>query len=193
MSVILASASPRRQELLKFAVNDFEIIPSGADETLPDNTAPEKAAEFLAVKKALFVNREHEFDTVIGCDTVVILDNEVMGKPENINDARDMLHRLSGKTHKVITGVCICRRDRMKSFSEITEVEFYELTDKEIDDYVNTGDPMDKAGSYGIQSEGCTLVKGIRGDFFNVVGLPVARLKRELEKAELQGLPQSIE
>lgn len=181
MALILASASPRRQELLKFAAEGFEIIPADADETLPPEISAEDAAEYLAKVKAAAVAETHEFDTVIGCDTVVVLDGEIMGKPRNINVAREMLEKLSGKVHKVITGVCIRRRDRIVSFSECTEVEFYPLTAAEIDAYVSTGDPMDKAGAYGIQSEGCVLVKGIKGDFFNVVGLPVARLKRELE------------
>lgn len=190
MSVILASASPRRQELLKYAVKEFEIIPSAADETLPENIPAEESAEYLAKLKAAAVAAEHEFDTVIGCDTVVVLDGEIMGKPANIVKAREMLAKLSGRVHKVITGVCIRRRDNIVSFSECTEVEFYPLTEKEIADYAETGDPMDKAGAYGIQSEGCVLVKGIKGDFFNVVGLPVARLKRELLKFEQKNFDQ---
>lgn len=185
MAYILASASPRRQELLSFAVKDFEICPADIDEALPCDIKAEDAAEFLAVKKASYVAGTHEFDAVIGCDTVVICDGEILGKPCNINDARRMLRILSGKTHKVITGVCICFKNRRVSFSECTEVEFYELSDAEIEAYVNTGDPMDKAGSYGIQTEGCLLVKGIKGDFFNVVGLPVARLKRELDLMDI--------
>lgn len=185
--VILASASPRRQELLKLVVKEFSVCPADVDETLPEGISAENAAEFLAVKKARAVadSPEHMYDSVIGCDTVVILDGEIMGKPRDINCAREMITKLSGRVHKVITGVCICSRGKQQSFSEVTEVEFYPLTDNEIEDYIITGDPMDKAGAYGIQSEGCMLVKGIKGDFFNVVGLPVARLKRELEKMVL--------
>ncbi len=185
--VILASASPRRQELLKLVVKDFSVCPADVDETLPEDIAAENAAEYLAVKKARAIaeNPEHMYDPVIGCDTVVVLDGEIMGKPRDINCAREMLTKLSGRVHKVITGVCICSRGKQRSFSEVTEVEFYPLTEKEIEDYIKTGDPMDKAGAYGIQSEGCMLVKGIKGDFFNVVGLPVARLKRELDKMVL--------
>lgn len=182
MSLILASASPRRQELLRFAAKDFRIIPAEADETIPAGVEAENAAEYLANVKAAAVAEKYEFDTVIGCDTVVVLDGEIMGKPENINVAREMLRKLSGRVHTVITGVCIRRRDKIISFSECTQVEFYPLDDREIEEYVSTGDPMDKAGAYGIQSEGCVLVKRINGDFFNVVGLPVARLKRELDK-----------
>lgn len=181
MAVILASASPRRQELLKFAVHDFEICPADIDETVPQDIAPEKASEYLAIGKARAVAQAHPEDIIIGCDTVVILDGVIMGKPHDEKAAFDMLRSLSGHTHKVITGVCICKNGREKSFSQCTEVDFYPLTDEEIRAYIATGDPMDKAGAYGIQSEGCILVKGIRGDFFNVVGLPVARLRRELE------------
>lgn len=165
MSVLLASASPRRQELLKFAVPDFEICPADIDETIPPEIAPEKASEYLAVQKARAVAKAHPEDVVIGCDTIVILDGEIMGKPKNEENAFEMLSRLSGHTHKVITGVCICSKDGEKGFSQCTEVDFYPLTDEEIRAYIATGDPMDKAGAYGIQSEGCTLVKGIIGDF----------------------------
>lgn len=182
MAYILASASPRRQELLRFAVSEFGICPADVDETIPEDINAENAAEYLAVKKAAHVAAAHEFDTVIGCDTIVLLEGRIMGKPRNINEAREMLKALSGRTHKVITGVCIHERGKAHSFSECTEVDFYELEDSEIEAYINTGDPMDKAGAYGIQTEGCMLVKGIRGDFFNVVGLPVARLKREMKK-----------
>ncbi|MGN1089457.1 MAG: Maf family protein [Huintestinicola sp.] len=180
--IILASASPRRRELLGYAVKDFEIIPSDAEETLPDNIPAEESAEYLAVLKAKAVAEKYPDDTVIGCDTVVVLEGNVMGKPRDKAHAKEMLSDLSGKTHKVITGVCIFSKGRSLSFSECTEVTFYALSEKDIDDYIATGDPMDKAGAYGIQSEGCILVKEIKGDFFNVVGLPVAKLKRVLEK-----------
>ena len=118
MSVLLASASPRRQELLKFAVPDFEICPADIDETIPPEIAPEKASEYLAVQKARAVAKAHPEDVVIGCDTIVILDGEIMGKPKNEENAFEMLSRLSGHTHKVITGVCICSKDGEKGFSQ---------------------------------------------------------------------------
>lgn len=182
--IILASASPRRRELLKFIIPQFEVIPAEISEVLPEGTAAEDAAEYLAVKKACCVaqQEEHTYDTVIGCDTVVIFDGEIMGKPRDINHAREMLTKLSGNVHKVITGVCICTRGKQHSFSDCTEVEFYPLSAGEIEEYVRSGDPMDKAGAYGIQSAGCLFVKGIRGDFMNVAGLPVAKLKREIDK-----------
>ena len=180
MAVILASASPRRRELMKYAAAEFDIRPADIDETVPENTDPMLAAEITACRKAEAVSEKYPEDTVIGCDTVVILDGEIMGKPSDEEHAFQMLKKLSGHTHRVVTGVCIRRGSRVKRFSECTEVEFYPLTDEEIHSYIATGDPMDKAGAYGIQSEGCVLVKGINGDFFNVVGLPVARLKREI-------------
>lgn len=186
--IILASASPRRQELLKYAVSDFEVRPADIDESVPGNIPPGEAAEYIAVRKARAVMENDPYDDIIAADTVVLLGDEIMGKPRDINHAREMLTRLSGKTHRVITGVCICSRGRSVSFSETTEVTFYDLSEREIEDYITTLDPMDKAGAYGIQSEGCLLVKGIKGDFFNVVGLPVARLKRVLEKMAVTGM-----
>lgn len=180
MNVILASASPRRKELLGYVVPQFEIIPADVDETLPEYISAEECAEFLAVKKAEHISALYPESVVIGSDTVVIVDGEILGKPAGEEDAYRMLKKLSGKIHTVVTGVCISKGEKKRSFSESTEVEFYPLSDKEIRDYIATGDPMDKAGAYGIQGEGCILIKGIKGDFFTVMGLPAARLKREL-------------
>lgn len=180
MNVILASASPRRKELLGYIVPRFEIIPADVDETLPEEIPAEKSAEFLAVKKAEHISAQYSESIVIGSDTVVIVDGEILGKPADKADAYRMLKKLSGKTHTVVTGVCISQGEKKKSFSEETRVEFYPLSEEEIRDYIATGDPMDKAGAYGIQGEGCVLIKGIEGDFFTVMGLPAARLKREL-------------
>ena len=180
MNVILASASPRRKELLGYIVPRFEIIPADVDETLPKEIPAEKSAKFLAVKKAEHISAQHPESIVIGSGTVVIVDGEILGKPADEADAYRMLKKLSGKTHTVVTGVCIFQGEKKKSFSEATQVEFYPLSEEEIRDYIATGDPMDKAGAYGIQGEGCVLIKGIEGDFFTVMGLPAARLKREL-------------
>ncbi|MDE5576228.1 MAG: Maf family protein [Oscillospiraceae bacterium] len=182
MNVILASASPRRKELLGYIVPSFEIIPADVDETLPEEIPAEKSAEFLAVKKAEHISAQYPESIVIGSDTVVIVDGEILGKPSDEADAYRMLKKLSGKIHTVVTGVCISQGEKKKSFSEATRVEFYPLSEEEIRDYIATGDPMDKAGAYGIQGEGCVLIKGIEGDFFTVMGLPAARLKRELAK-----------
>ena len=189
MNVILASASPRRKELLGYVVPRFEIIPADVDETLPEGIPAEKSAEFLAVKKAEHISARYPESVVIGSDTVVIVDGEILGKPLDEEDAYRMLKKLSGKIHTVVTGVCISRGEKKKSFSEATRVEFYPLSDGEIRDYIATGDPMDKAGAYGIQGEGCVLIKGIEGDFFTVMGLPAARLKRELsEFSDMKGI-----
>mgnify|MGYP002715385411 CR=1 FL=1 len=182
MKYILASASPRRQELLKYIVNDFDISPADIDETIPDCVSSQDAAEFLAVKKAAHVAKQYPNSVVIGCDTVVIINDMILGKPHDKHEAEKMLNLLSGRTHNVITGVCFFKNGVSRSFSEITSVTFYSLSQSDIDNYITTKDPFDKAGGYGIQGVGSVLVKGIIGDFFNVVGLPVARLKRELNE-----------
>ncbi|MGN0587294.1 MAG: Maf family protein [Oscillospiraceae bacterium] len=181
MNVILASASPRRQELLGYIFDSFECVPAYIDETLPADIAAENAAEYLAVKKAEHIAAQHPSDLVIGCDTVVLYGGRIFGKPKDEADARNMLRALSGKIHHVVTGVCMMREGKKSSFSDITEVEFYPLSDTEIDRYIATGSPMDKAGAYGIQDKKFLPVKRINGDYFNVVGLPAARLRREAE------------
>ena len=178
---ILASASPRRRELFGLISDDFRIVPSNAEETAPDGIAAENLPERLARLKAGDIAAKYPFDTVIGADTVVILDGKVLGKPENPEDAVRMLTALSGKKHKVITGCAVCKNRACRSFSSVTEVEFYPLDDREISDYVATGEPLDKAGAYGIQGRGALFVKSINGDYFNVVGLPVAALRRFIE------------
>ncbi len=186
--IILASQSPRRQELIGCILSDFEVIVSEAEETLPDGIAPVDVPGYLAGVKAQAVAAEHPDDIVIGADTVVILDDQVLGKPKDADDAFRMLRSLSGKAHTVITGCAIIQDGRMTTFADHTRVEFYPLSDREILDYIATGEPFDKAGAYGIQGRGCVLVKRIEGDFFNVMGLPVARLKREMER--VGALPQ---
>lgn len=180
--LVLASASPRRKELISLISDDVIIHPSNADETIPDNISPDSVAEYLAVKKATSVAADFKNDTVIGCDTAVIIDDEILGKPADQDDARRMLRLLSGKTHKVITGCAIIKNGKSLSFSETTYVTFYPLSDKEIEDYILTLEPNDKAGAYGIQGFGSLLVKEIQGDYFNVVGLPVAKLNKMLKK-----------
>lgn len=185
--LILASKSPRREELLQKITDDFEIIVSDVDEVLPSDITCEEAPVYLAALKANAVAREHPGSVVIGSDTVVILDGVILGKPKDEDDAFSMLRRLSGKTHTVITGCCITDGKNERRFSDSTQVTFYELTDEEIQKYIATGDPMDKAGSYGIQEKGTLFVKGIVGDFFNVMGLPIAKLFRELREFEVNG------
>lgn len=180
--IILASASPRRRELLETAGVEFEICVSDADESIPEGTKPVDAAEMTAAKKALAVAESHKDDIVIGADTIVVADGKILGKPRDKADAEAMLAMLSGDEHEVITGVCLVCGNEINSFAQISKVKFYDLTAEEIRAYVATNEPMDKAGSYGIQGKGCTLVEKIEGDYFNIVGLPVARVVREINK-----------
>ncbi|MCD7800269.1 MAG: Maf family protein [Ruminococcus sp.] len=181
MSIILASNSPRRKELLRFIFQDFLVQPANIDESIPKDIPLELSAEYLAKLKAIKVAEEYPNDTIIGCDTIVLHNNIILGKPTSTNDCFNTLKSLSNSIHKVITGVCIVSNSRVTSFSETTEVSFYDLTDEEILNYISTGEPFDKAGSYGIQGYGSLLVKEIHGDFFNVVGLPISKLNRILK------------
>lgn len=181
--LVLASGSPRRKELLKLLTDDFSVEPADIDETVTKDIELIKFPEYLAIKKSRYIfERSHFNDTVIGCDTGVFIDGIMLGKPESENQAKEMLRLLSGRTHKVITGCSIFHKGVNVSFSETTLVEFYPLTIEEIEAYVATGDPMDKAGGYGIQGKGATLVKSITGDYYNVVGLPIGTLNRQLRK-----------
>ena len=178
--LILASASPRRKELISLISDDVKIIPSDADETYDDTIPSEAVPELLAVRKATSVSKLYPNDTVIGCDTSVIIDGKILGKPQNEEDATRMLSLLSGRTHKVITGCAIFHKGKSVSFSEETEVQFYPLSKDEMSEYIKSGEPMDKAGAYGIQGKAALFVKSINGDYFNIVGLPVSRLNRIL-------------
>lgn len=180
--IVLASASPRRQELIRLISEDIIVHPSDVDETIPENISAEAAPEFLAVKKAAAVAKQFPHDTVIGSDTSVIVDGIILGKPGDRDDAKRMLSLLSGKTHKVITGCAIFKNGRSISFSEVTKVKFHKLTDREIEEYLDRDEYKDKAGAYGIQGYASLLIEGINGDYFNVVGLPVSRLARALKR-----------
>lgn len=183
--LILASASPRRQELMKDIGCPFECIPSNVKENLKQSLSIDLAIEQIAYDKAKDVFMQHPQDVVIGCDTMVVLNGIALGKPKNEEDAKRMLQNLSGKTHQVITGVAILTENEKLLFHEVTNVTFYDLNENTINAYIKTGESMDKAGSYGIQGYGKILVKGIQGDYFNVVGLPVARLYRELKRMNI--------
>ncbi len=180
--LILASRSPRRCELLKLAGLEFKSVPSEGEEILPKGTSPQDAVVLLARQKAKEVAEKFPDDTVLGADTVVAANGRILGKPKDSADAYDMLRMLSGKIHSVYTGVCIKRGEKESSFFQKTDVEFYPLTDDEIYEYIATGEPMDKAGAYGIQEKGFFMVKRINGDYYNVVGLPVAETVRRLKK-----------
>jgi len=179
--VILASASPRRQELIKLIFENVEILPAECDETLPDGIGAREAVEYLSkIKNEAALKLTDKKNLVISADTVVAVENEILGKPVDKADARRMITLLSGKVHQVYTGVTLSLNGKSKTFSEKTDVEFYQLTNEEIEEYIDSKEPYDKAGSYGIQGEAGLLVKGITGDYYNVVGFPVARLKREI-------------
>ena len=177
---ILASGSPRRKELLSLIIPEYEVLVSGCEEFVPEGTPAEKVPAILAEQKALAVAKLRPEDTVIGSDTVVVLGGEIFGKPKSKEHAHAMLRALSGKKHFVYTGVAVAENDKVRSFVQKTEVEFYELSDETIDKYIETLEPMDKAGAYGIQGKGSVLIKGIVGDYFNVMGLPVAETARFL-------------
>ncbi len=179
--VILASQSPRRQELIKLIFEKVEILPAECDETLPEGIGAREAVEYLSnIKNEASVKLADDGNLIISADTVVAIDDIILGKPVDKEDARRMISLLSGKTHQVYTGVTISMNEKSVTFSEKTDVEFYNLTEAEIEEYISTSEPYDKAGAYGIQGKAGLLVKGINGDYYNVVGLPVARLKREL-------------
>lgn len=185
--MILASQSPRRIDLMREAGFDVRVIPADIDETALPNEGPFELVERLARAKAKAVASEYrkQGETVIAADTIVTLDGKLLGKPVDEADAFRMLHELSGRTHQVATGVCFVRDDSVRSFVDITDVAFYELDDSEIERYIATGEPMDKAGAYGIQGTyGRMLIEKIDGDFYNVVGLPIAKVVRALKTDE---------
>ena len=181
MNVILASKSPRRKKLLAKIYDEFYIKVPDIREVVPRSLPVDQCPEYLAKMKAENVSHGNEKALVLGCDTSVIVEGKLLNKPRNTNDARVMMKMLSGKCHQVITGCCLFYMGKSHSFSEVTEVEFYPLTDEEIEEYIKTPEPYDKAGGYGIQNKAALFVKGIKGDYFNVVGLPIARLKREID------------
>ncbi len=176
--IILASASPRRRELLEMLGLEFEIDTADINEKI-GITEPEKLVQELSYRKAAAVAAHHPDSIVIGADTVVALDGVIMGKPTDEKDALKMLKLLSGRTHQVFTGVTIIHSG-VTTFAECTHVTMFENDEELLKAYIRTGEPMDKAGAYGIQGKGCVLVKKFWGDYFNVVGLPVARVYREL-------------
>ena len=184
---ILASASPRRKELLTQAGYQFEIFPSTCEENIPAGLSPKDVVEGLAYQKALDVYSMHPERVVLGADTIVCFDGEILGKPKDKEDAKRMLHMLSGQTHEVRTGFALLGKGIEFVSSEAAMVTFFHLTDEEIEHYVNTGEPMDKAGAYGIQGLGAVLVRSVLGDYFNVVGLPIATVARALGAIGIHG------
>ena len=190
MAIILASQSPRRRELLgQMGFSDFIIRPAVGEEKADLSLSPARLVEDLSLQKGLEVAASAApGDLVIAADTVVAVDGQILGKPHSPQEAAEMLCALSGRTHTVYTGVTLCRDSEVLTEHEATSVRFRPLTREEIEAYVATGEPMDKAGAYGIQGIGSLLVEGIEGDYFNVVGLPVCRLGRMLARFGVDAL-----
>lgn len=181
MRLILASGSPRRRELIERITKKYEVIVPNVDESVPEGTPPAKAAMMIAARKAMAVAADHPGVNVIGCDTIVVLDGKILGKPEDMRHAFRMLRALSRRSHEVITGCAIVRKDGiLRTFYEKTIVHFGYIPGPFIREYVASGEPMDKAGAYAIQGAAGLFVTGIEGDYNNVVGMPVGRIYREL-------------
>lgn len=185
---ILASASPRRKELLSIYVKDFKIMPADIDETVPDNIALEDAPLYTAKEKAAAVfNKLNEDEIIITADTIVMLDNKIYGKPKDKLDAYNMIKTLSGKTHQVITGICCYSKDKQINieFSDVTNVSFTDISDEIIEKYLENAEYIDKAGAYAVQGLASMFVEKIEGSYDNVVGLPMGRLARNLIKYKI--------
>ena len=190
--IILASQSPRRKQLLQWAEIPFEVKSSETDESYPEDLSPQEIAIHIARNKALAVlHADKEADAaipkipILAADTIVVLNNEIIGKPLNRSDAIKILQKLSGKKHLVITGVVILFNKNEVAFADKTEVEFHELTNEQIEFYVDNYKPFDKAGAYAIQEWiGVVGIKSVNGDFYNVMGLPISRVLIELQKME---------
>ena len=196
MTLVLASASPRRQELLRNAGIAFTVQPADIDESPRDGESPVDCAQRLAREKALAISRRRPQDCVLGADTIVVVDEKILGKPRDAADAARMLRLLSGRTHEVITGVCLAgpvaggqrvrgelrtENRELRTAYETTRVTMCEISDEDISEYISTGEPMDKAGAYAIQGMASRWIPRIEGDYSNVVGLPVALVYRMLQ------------
>lgn len=184
MEIILASASPRRKEILGNTNVKFNVIKSEIDEVVLDNEKPQQVVMRLAFEKCLDIASNHEEDLVIGADTIVVLDDEILGKPKDENEAYEMIKKLSNRTHQVMTGISLINLHSNKKIIDcvVSDVKFKDLSEEDIRDYIQTNESLDKAGAYGIQSYGALLVEEIKGDYFNIVGLPISRLSDLLKE-----------
>ena len=181
MQVILASQSPRRKELMGLFHIPFTVRVSDADESMDPKLSPAEAVGLVSRRKAEAVTREGD-DLVIAADTIVVCGGEILGKPKDTEDAYRMLRLLSGRDHQVMTGMTLLRGQTCRTVTEITDIHFRELSDREIHAYIRTGEPMDKAGSYGIQGGAALFAQHLVGDYYNVMGLPVCRLSQLLRE-----------
>ena len=187
MTIILGSQSPRRRELLEKLGLPFRVLTADTDETVEPGLEPEQVVCHISAQKAAAILRQAEpEDLVITADTIVVLDGRIMGKPHTEQEAVEMLTALSGRTHRVYTAVTVHTKTFQRTEAECTRVTFRTLDPREIMAYVRTGEPMDKAGAYGIQGRGAVLVSGLEGDYFNVMGLPLCRLCRMLREAGVE-------
>lgn len=191
MNLILASQSPRRKELLGLLGLPFTVRVADIDETMSPGAAPYSEVARLSRMKALAIPREQD-DVVVAADTIVVCDGHVLGKPRDVEHAKDMLRLLSGRDHQVMTGLTVLRGDRAAVVTEVTDLHFRELTEKEIEVYVATGEPMDKAGSYGIQGGAALFCQRMEGDYYNVVGLPVCRLTQIMRELAPEWMGETV-
>lgn len=182
MKIILASQSPRRTEILTLANIKHTVVPSKCEEIINPNDLPYQVVESLSYQKAQDVFKNHNDSIVIGSDTIVVIDNVILGKPHSYDEAINMLQMLSGKAHQVITGVTIMSKDLVKTFHEVTDVHISTLSLEQIKEYIDSENVYDKAGSYAIQGTFCKYITKLVGDYYNVVGLPIARLFQELKE-----------
>lgn len=176
--MILASASPRRKELLSLVTTHFTISPADIDETVELNEKPKDYVCRMAKEKAQAIQTLYPEEVIIGCDTTVVVDQTILGKPMDTEDAKKMLTQLSASTHQVLTAVCVITPEKTYEHLEVVDVTFYPLDAEDIEQYVKIGEPMDKAGAYGIQGKASVFVKKIQGDYFSIVGLPVGYLNQ---------------
>ncbi len=182
MNIILASASPRRTEILKENNIKHKVVPSTIKEIVDYTKTKEEIVKSLAYQKAKDVSDQYPEDLIIGADTIVVIDNEILGKPKDEQDAIRMLSKLANNTHEVITGVAIITKDQTDIFAETSKVTFKQMTKAEILEYIHKENVYDKAGSYAIQSKHANFIKQVEGDYYNIVGLPINALKTHLSK-----------
>ena len=184
MNIILASASPRRKEILENVNVKFTVVASNIDEVILDNEPPKELVMRLAFEKCMDVAKKNEDALVIGADTIVVMDDQILGKPKNEEDAYNMIELLSNKKHQVITGISLINLSLDKKVIDyvVSEVTFKDLSKETIRDYINTKESLDKAGAYGSQGYGSLLVESISGDYFNIVGLPISRISDLLKE-----------
>jgi nucleoside triphosphate pyrophosphatase len=189
-TIILASKSPRRRYLLNQAGLKFSVIESDFDENSIEPCEPEQYVQLLAKGKALDVAEKNPDKWIIGADTIVLIDNQILGKPQSREDARNMLQQLSGNIHQVLTGFAICNHAENQCYLDtiVTDVQFKELSEREIEWYIHTDEPFDKAGAYAIQGLGTFLVKSVNGSYTNVVGLPICEVIEYLIQEDIVGL-----